>query len=115
MLSGVPVVDVHILSKFFSEGFLDQLVIVYPDRPKEVGKQIRFYDRPDDAEMAIESYLQNPPQVGTMLPLVRQEIRPVFRLAGELTTMISSQAVLSTTIAPVSARSEPVPTPPTNS
>ena len=46
------------------------------------GSRVLFYDTPDAAERVIEDYLAKPPQVGTVLPLVKESTRPLFVLVG---------------------------------
>lgn len=76
---GVPVVDAMMLVKYFSEGFIEQQVIVTPGKPMRVGKRIAFYDTPEQAESNLESYMHQPPQVTTLRSLLRPVPYPLFK------------------------------------
>jgi hypothetical protein len=91
--SGVPVVDAVILGKFFAEGYLEQQVIVRSGESDRVGSRVVFYETPDAAESAIEQYLLKPPQVSTVLPLIKESIRPLFTLVGAETVSTVAFAV----------------------
>jgi hypothetical protein len=77
---GVPVVDPLVLHAFFAEGQLLNWVIEGPDGVEHVRATL-LYHSPAEAEAAIESYLDDPPQINRLrrwivaepIPMVSQE------------------------------------------
>ena len=73
LFSGVPVMDVEILTKYF-DGALSKLEM------REAGEvkfrhEIRFYDSVDEAASKLEQYLTRPPQIeDPRQSVVRREI-----------------------------------------
>lgn len=73
--STVPVVDLHIVTRFFECGYLDLDVVMSRDREPRAGRRVAFYTSAADAAVALPSYLASPPQVAVFADRVRYETR----------------------------------------
>jgi hypothetical protein len=83
--SGVPVVDLAILNKYFGEGYLDKYVSQYPDGHVERGKRVVFYANYADAALQIRGYLESPPQIVTLREISHERLWPLLVVAGSHT------------------------------
>jgi hypothetical protein len=99
-VDGVPIVDYRILVKYFAEGILEQNVVFDTDGSETVGKVIRFYESNTDAHVAIESYLQRPPQVTTIVDRVHETLRPLFDIEGTSLSITDFEVILDGTAWP---------------
>lgn len=94
-MNDVPVVDSIILMKFFSEGCLEQRVMLGIDGRPRAGTTLAFYSTPREAEAAVGPYLRNPPQVSTILPMVHVADRPLVAIGGTTVSMTVSEVAIT--------------------
>jgi hypothetical protein len=83
LITGVPVVDCLILTKYLHEGFLEHGVLFEDDGTKRVMRTIAFYESADDAEGKLMDYLLAPPQLWTALRSAKIRESPLLVAPGE--------------------------------
>jgi hypothetical protein len=73
---GVHVTDRLILARYLGEGYVAQNATWSADRFESVGRVVRFYESPAEAETKLATYLRNPPQVARLSGSVQIDWRP---------------------------------------
>jgi hypothetical protein len=109
-IDNTPVVDLHILRKFFENKFVP-LAIKYKGKTKEI-RSIEFYSDPNNAGSALLSYLNNPPQLDninismrprtTRFPIENQKFGPLIyetsRVISDVDTLMSDVEVANSNL-----------------